>query len=137
MNEVTLEERMERLEWQNRRLRLAVAGVLAVVVALVCVAATRPAPKVLLAQGFLLVDARGKGRAGLAMLPDGCPALSFLGDKRKGKGGVLLSLLPEGGARLQFLDDKGRGRAGVGLLPDGTPGLALLDAKGKAIWMAP
>jgi len=34
VNEVTLEERMERLERQNRRLRLAVVGVLAAVTAL-------------------------------------------------------------------------------------------------------
>jgi len=153
MSGLTLEERVESLERSNRRLKLWVLVVLAVVGGLVCIAATQPVANVVRAQRFELVDAKGKVRiqlgiggkdgqapgaglfdekgqlrAALAVGADGSPFLSLYDEKGNGRAG--LSAVPEG-TGLTLYDEKGKGRAGLSLVANGNPLLGLYDEKGK------
>ena len=77
MAEVSLEARLGRLERENRKLRVGMVAVLAVVVGLVCVAAINPMQKIVRAERFEMVDSQGRVQA-------------TLGVKREGPGYVLV-----------------------------------------------
>jgi len=132
---MTAEERLTQLEHENRKLRLGMLAVLAVVAGLVCIAATQPVAKVVRAQRFEFVDVKGKVRAELKLLANGSPGLWFYDEK--GKPRAVLAVLPDGSPNLMFQDEKGKTRAGLYLLADGSPNLGLFDAEEKVIWLAP
>ena len=122
MNERTLEMlagRLERLERQNRRLRLGALGVLLAVGALVLMGASA-SPKVIEAERFVLVDEEGRQRAVLETSA-WASALSLYDGA--GNRGVTLRL---GG--LAFVDQRGRDQ----LTLCGN-GMMLLDAKGMVV----
>ena len=149
MAEMSLEARVGRLERENRRLRAGTVAVLAVVVGLVCVAATKPAQKVVRARQFEVVDGKGKKRAVLGGLTDGRVGLSVtdtnskervelvmsrdggahlgLGDKHSG---VVLLWAVDGSSFVALCGAKGESRIGLGLLPDGGSDLAFRDVLG-------
>src|SRR3954464_6870780 len=103
----TLEQRIDLLERQNRRFRyaltlLAVAAGLGAALVSIGAARREPAPKVVEAQSFNLVDAAGKVRATL--------------------------LATEAGPRLRFLDAQGKNRVSIGCEDGGAAFVTLLDA---------
>lgn len=110
---MTVEERLERLEQQNRRIKVA-ASVLVVALCAVALLAgpllhnqasaqAASAPRVVEANEFRLMDDNGKVRAKLCMDRDG-PSLDFFNENRKtgaslsvGRVGPLLALYDKSG----------------------------------------
>lgn len=131
-----LRARVERLE---RRMRMVVAGwVVSVAVFVLLGVAVQQAvsqPEVLRARRMEVVDAAGRVRIALTVLPDGSAALA-LGDAA-GQGRITFNVAPDGSAGLGFQDAAGRSRILLGVAPDGSPGLALGDAAGRMLFRAP
>lgn len=148
-------ERLERLERQNRRLRLAGVVLLLVGAALATAGVAHPAPPpVLEAQRFLvrdpagrpravlgvvgdasalnLYDRAGTGRASLTVDADGGSRLGFF--DREGRSRVALDLAGDGTAMVGFYDRNGRAHAQLRVAPDGTIGLGFFDREGRPIW---
>ncbi len=133
MNEPTLDtltQRLDRLERENRRLKLA--GVI-LLLALAAVGAMgqmipRAVPKVVEAERFVLRDTRGKILATLGTEASGT-SLSVYDQNGKPRAG--LSVIADGAPVLVLFDQNGKDRAGLVLGADGTPALALLDQNGK------
>ncbi len=127
MNKPTSEGLMRRLECverENRRLKLVMSVLAAMVLIAQAVLAAgvlraqatpEKAAKVIRAERFVLRDAAGKVRGELSVLPGGQAGL-FLHDQN-GKPRKL--------------------RAVLSVLPDGSPGLALLDKDGMVLWKVP
>jgi hypothetical protein len=129
MADVSLDARVGRLERENRRLRAGTVAVLAVVVGLVCVAATKPAQKVVRAQRFEVVDAKGKVWATLDVRM-GLPALRLLGSNGKPRA----ELAPYLGGLCLF-DNRGMARALLAVDDeDGSPVLNFFHKDGN--WSA-
>jgi hypothetical protein len=110
---MTLEQRLERLERENRWMRRLGAVAVAVVAA-------------------VLLMGQDKAKD----LPDLVVRSLTVKDK-DGKVRATLATLATGSAYLRFLDKSGKRRAALDVLNDGTPRLRLFDAKGKVIWKAP
>ena len=127
VNDATLEERMERLERENRRLKVGMLAVVAVVAGLVCIAATEPVAKVVRAERFEVVDAEGRVRAGL-----GLPAPPAAANLPRAPYAVDALAVLDGSPGLTLRDEKGKTRAGLMVSDDGSPSLMLLDETGKA-----
>lgn len=111
------------------------------------------------ARGFAMVDAAGKTRAVLGVLPDGSPGLvlydaaetprAALGAHSDGSSGLVLndaagktravlSVRPDGRRPgLVLYDAAETPRAALGVSSDGTAVLGLYDGAGKLIWKAP
>lgn len=100
---MTLEERLTKLEAQNRRLKRGAAAGLVMVVALLCMAQARPSPAALDATQFTLRDAQGRERLRMEVAQDGNPAINILDQE----GRLRSSLGPHG---ISFYDDTGRMR---------------------------
>lgn len=122
--------RLERLENQNRRLRLAVAG-LFVLLAWVMVAAFRPAgaeqaagARTVVANEFLLKDPQGRTRARLGFTTRGAPGLDLY-DANGTLRAAVVDLFPDAQPAVYLWDANGALRAGL----DGSPMLALYDAR--------
>jgi len=127
----TLTQRLDRLERENRRLKVAGA---VLVLALVAVGAMgqmipRAVSKVVEAERFVLRDTTGKGLAILGTDASGILALSLADQTGKIRAGLVVT--PDGMPVLSLYDQNGKPRAGLGVLADGTPGLALHDQNGK------
>jgi hypothetical protein len=144
-----IEERLEKLERQNRRMKLAGLGAMVIAGAFVLMGqASGPrTPPEVRAKSFVLVDANGETRARLYMSASGKgPELDLLdakGNERltlDGPGltlydvnGKLRAVLAAGsnGTALQLDDANGKVRAHLGVLSD-EPGLDLNGADGKS-----
>jgi hypothetical protein len=100
---MTLEERLTKLEAQNRRLKRGAAVGLVVVVALLCMAQARSSPVALDASQFTLRDGQGRERLRIEVARDGNPAINILDQE----GRLRSSLGPHG---ISFYDDSGRMR---------------------------
>jgi hypothetical protein len=76
----TLEERLHRLEQENRRWKYTAASAFMVIAALVVMgqAASRRVPDVVEAEKFILRDISGGIRGALHITPEGEPSLSLL-----------------------------------------------------------
>jgi hypothetical protein len=133
-----IEERLEKLERQNRRMKLAGLGAVVIAGAFVLMGqASGPGsdwktvsggPPEVRAKSFVLVDANGETRARLYMsAPAKGPELDLL--DAKGNPRVELAVTSNGPA-LQLNDASGNPRAELGAAPNG-PGLILYDANGK------
>jgi hypothetical protein len=111
---------------------LVAAVCLVVTVAAVAYAAGQAktaAPKVVRAQKFEVVDAQGRVRATLGLLPDGSPSLELTDEQ--GKTRAQLSLYSDGSPYLGLQDAKLMPHAMLGVRSDGSPYLGLQDAKLK------
>jgi hypothetical protein len=121
-------------------------------------ASSRPA-KVLEAEEFRLVDARGRtlaslsspiegttslaihgkpgtaGGIGLAMTEDGVGGLTI--GPPEGKPRAVLSIMEDGTVSLALSDQEGEDRANVTVLPEGKAVVALANGAGKSVWAAP
>ncbi len=122
----TLTQRLDRLERENRRLKVAGTIVFLVLVAVGAMGQVLPkaVPKVVEAERFVLRDARGKMLATLGT--DGL----VLADQN-GKFRAALGVGTDGSASLIFDDQNEKPRVTLGVLDDGTPHLALLDQNEK------
>src|SRR5262249_409088 len=122
-----LARRLERLERENRRLKLAGALTLVGPAALVVMGQTAPTQVAnsIEAERFVLRDAGGKVRATLGLRPDGTAAFA-IGDEAQQER-ALLSVTAQGLAGMELADSSGHPRAGLGVKPDGSALLTLLD----------
>ena len=122
-----LTQRLDRLERENRRLRLLGALALLGASALVLMGQTAPSPVVntLEAERFVLRDGAGNVRASLGLRPDGTAALVLADDTQQER--VVLSVTAPGLAGLDLSDRTGHLRAGLGVRADGAAQLSLLD----------
>ena len=100
---MTLEERLSKLERQNRWFKRGAAAGLVVVVALLCMAQARPSPPALEASQLVLRDAQGRARLRIEVASDGNPTINILDQE----GRLRSSLGPHG---LSFYDETGRMR---------------------------
>lgn len=100
---MTIEERLTKLEIQNRRLKQGIAAGLVLVVAALCMAQAAPAPRGLEATQFVLRDAQGRERLRIELARDGNPAINILDQE----GRLRSSLGPHG---ISFYDETGRMR---------------------------
>lgn len=100
---MTLEERLTKLEAQNRWLKRGAAAGLVMLVALLCMAQARPAPPALDATQFTLRDAQGRERLRMEVAQDGNPAINIFDQE----GRLRSALGPHG---ISFYDDTGRMR---------------------------
>lgn len=147
-------ERLERLERQNRRLKLVGAVVLLSVAALVTMGQARPASQAMEAQRFVVKDAHGKPRAILGAFGDfwglnlydpdgnaraalnvGANSTSRLGFyDGNGKSRVIVDVTDDGTSTVGFYDRTGKAHAHLRVAPDGSPLLGFFDKDGKPIW---
>ena len=121
---VEIAGRVQRLERDNRRLRLAAGCLVALVVAVPLVGAVLPqeVPEVIEARAFRVLDEQGASQTYLS------GALAFYDDQ----GGVLRVLLGAGG--LSFVDEQGTLRLQLTIDP---AALRMYDEEGNVIWSAP
>jgi len=114
-------------------LRTAIAGFIGVLVgaAVVGVATSQQeevTAKVVRAERFEVVDAKGEVRAVLAVREDGTPHLALF--DADGQVRAIVAVLPSGTPDLYLCDADGKPRASLAVWEDG-PSLTLRDAKGK------
>lgn len=120
-------KRLEKLERQNRRMKLAGLGAFVIAGTLLLMGQTRRVhPSTITATGFVLVDAQGRERATLAMY-NGGPRLDLYDENGKARAGLTVT---SDGPGLGLFDANGKARVGLSAFSDG-PGLALFDANGK------
>ncbi len=126
-----LTHRLDRLEWQHRRLKLAGFILLLTLIALGAMGQMIPraVPKVVEAERFVLRDTTGKILAALGTEASGILALSLA--DQTGKVRARLGVQADGGPVLALVDQNGKPRIGLGVAADGAPGLLLSDQNGK------
>jgi hypothetical protein len=85
---------LQRLERENRHLKLLIAIMLALVTAVTTMAQLPGAPARIEAREFVLVNENGRARAVLGIAQES-PTLSFI-DPQIGELGVFIGMLPDG-----------------------------------------
>jgi hypothetical protein len=135
-----IEQRVARLERENRRLRFAVVAALLAWGAVFLVGQAAPrkddaAPAVVKARAFRVVDGSGVPRAAFGANPDGVPYLTL--SDAKGQVRATLYLADDGRPALSLNDRSGNPRAAIGLERTETGFIAFSDDKGKQTWAAP
>jgi hypothetical protein len=123
-----LEARLERLERQNRRLRLAVLGVVILAGATLLMGQARKGSRTLEAEAFVLRDLHGKVRGSFKLDQSGRVALDLLAPN--GKPRARLALVHGEYPRFELWDKKDRRRAALTSYPSDFHGLSLYG-KGK------
>ena len=131
----TLAHRLERLERENRWIRLGAAGILSAAVGVLLLTQTSAQAPIVEAQRFLVRDPKtGKERAALSLLKDGSVGLRLIGIDGKS---LSLSADAGGNMGLTFYDKNRALRADVSASADGSSTISLRDASGKVVWKAP
>ena len=123
-----LNERLGKLERQNRLFRIGGLVALLVVGSLLLIAA-RP-QNTQQAEKFVLVDSSGRTTAVLGVDTDGHPGLSVK-DPATGNERAWLGLWGTNEVSLGFFDKDQKERSRIGILTDGTMRLSIFDAAGK------
>jgi len=121
----TVVVRLEKVEQQNRKLKMVGVVVLGLAVAGMVMGQAMPRAQIVEAEGFVLKDAAGKVRAKLNVGKDG-PGLT-LADENKPRAGLNLF---KDGVMLDLYDENGKIRVGLYVIKEG-PGLVLHDENGK------
>ncbi len=126
-----LTARLDRLERENRRLKLAGAILLLALAAVGAMGQVLPkaVPKVIEAERFVLRDTKGKIVAILGADAPGTPALSLHDQNEKVR--AALAIAADGRPFLALLDQNGKQRAALSVGVDGTSALLLSDQNGK------
>jgi len=121
-----LTRRLDRLERENRRLKLVGGLALLGMAALTVMGQTAPTSvaNTLEAERFVLRDGAGNVRATLGLRPDGTAALALADDTQQDR--AVLSVTAPGQAAVDFSDRAGHLRAGLGVRADGSALLTLL-----------
>jgi hypothetical protein len=126
----TLNERLNRLEQENRRMRAGAVVLLVGLASLFLIGQTSSQKRVVVGESFVLMGLQGKPRAELALTSDGRPGLRFYGAD-----GRFLSILELDNAerpRLEFLDEGSRPGISLGYQADGTCRLTLRGKSTKS-----
>jgi hypothetical protein len=156
---VEITGRLEKLERQNMRYRLAGAGVAVFAIALFLMGQSKPnVASVVEAQSFVLrdksgnlrgtfavdsktdastlvlADQSGKIRAEVKVANDGNAGIAF-GDA-DGKPRLIMGLKDTGSPDMGFADSQGNLRIGIGLDPDELPAIVMYDDKRNIVWRA-
>ena len=100
---MTLEQRLAKLEAQNRRWKRGTTAGLVIVAAILCMAQARPSAPALESRQIVLRDAQGRERIRIEVAPDGNPVINMFDQE-----GRLRSSLGLYG--VSFYDDSGRMR---------------------------
>jgi len=132
MSEPTLDrltQRLDRLERENRRLKVTGAVlVLALAAGGVMGQVPKAVPRVVEAERFVLRDTKGKVLATLGTEAS-TPSLALF--DQNGKTRAVLMVLANGAAGLFVDDQNGKTRVLLGVGADGTPAVSLLDQNEK------
>ncbi len=127
---MTLEQRLERLERQNRWMkRVGALGLAVAAAVLLSGQAKGKAWQHLEVSSLTLMDKDGMAGASLSLFGTGTPHL-LLHDKN-GKKRVWLGVNKDGSASLDLYDKDGKGRVALVVLADGSPRLLLAGKDGK------
>src|SRR6267142_1013042 len=127
---VGLEDRLSRLEQENRRLRMGGGVLLIALASLFLIGQASPQKRVVAAEAFVLIGSQGKPRAELALTSDGRPGLRFYG--ADGRFVSILELDSADRPRLDFLDEGSRKGVSLGYQADGTSRLTLWGRSTKS-----
>jgi hypothetical protein len=126
--------RLEKVERQNRRMRLAGLAILLFAGTGLLMGQAAPSHKTIDARELILRDDGGTPRIKLFVTDHG-PMLSMI--RANGKPQVGLGLGENGIANLSLFDKKGQARVALGAFGPGDPGIVILDYEGKTVWSAP
>ncbi len=154
--------RLDRLEQENRLLKILGSLVVLVLSVFLLTGATNIDPskiiEVIRARQITLVDKDGTARAGMGILPDGTVTIGLLdkngtlrtglrlSDKgstgltihvREGKAASLVAEPSNGMVRLALTDENLNVRASLTVAADGSPSLVLRDENGNATFSMP
>ena len=158
---ISLTQRVEKLERENRNLKSGLLCGLVVVLGIFLIGGTGAGKKTVEAESFVVKDAQGKVQARLGVTVDGGPALTFF--DRKGNPRLFMGSLGLGDhydLGLALYDAKGRPRFSFGMLEGqfsglavggldgleqitmrvgwkGTPRLIVSDKSGEELWKTP
>lgn len=124
-----LEARLDRLERQNRRLRLAVLSVVILAGATLLMGQARKGSRTLEAEAFVLRDLHGKVRGSFKLEPGGRVALDLLASN--GKPRARLALVHGDYPRFELFDKHDRRRAALTSYPSDFHGLSLYGKGNK------
>ncbi len=159
--QVSLIQRVERLERENRNLKSGLLFGLVVVLGIFLIGGTGAGKKTVEAETYVVKDAQGKVQARFGVTVDGGPALTFF--DRKGNPRLFMGSLGLGNhydLGLALYDDKGKPRLTFGILEGqfsglavsgqdgleqvtmrvgwkGTPSVIVSDKRGKEVWKTP
>ena len=132
---MTIEQRVEKLEKQNRWMKRVGGLALAAVACVVLMGQGKPKELPDLDVRSLAVrDAAGESWATLGQLK-GKSFLSLF--DKAGKSRLTLASMADGSPALNLSDNAGETRVLLALLADGSPVLKMYDAKGNVVWQAP
>ena len=126
----TVEQRLEQLERENRRLKLVGMIVAVLGGAALLWILSQLVGRTVEARRFILRDSGGEKRAEIAIGSEGMAGL-WMYDK-SGKFRATFTVTGAGTPGIVLYDENGRNRAEFGLLPDNSPGIALSEQGGIA-----
>ncbi len=129
---MTIEEmsaRLEKVERQNRWMRAGGIAALVLAAAGAAMGQAVPAPKVIQAERFEVVDSKGKSRVSIGAAEDGSSGLEI--SDNKGKPRVAVGAFTNGCVGLILYDGDGKRRTEISVLQDGSPVLRLCDKEEK------
>jgi hypothetical protein len=145
---MTTEQRLARLERENRWMRRLGAVAVAVAAAVFLVGQGKDKPRVVEAQKFVLRDSEGKSRAELSLRERGGVGLASLLLLRpdapmlalrdgSGRSRLVLSAADEGATDMLIKDARGNARVLLGVSHRGSGGIEVYAPNGTVIWKAP
>jgi hypothetical protein len=129
--------RLERLERENRRIKLAGGAALLAAVALVLMGESKPdsIAKAVDAERFVVRDTSGTVRAVLGVNPDGNMGLEIR--DANGKAGAALGMGTNGNPALRLDGRAGKTGIALGVRSNNNPAMEFYDNDGKIVWSAP
>ena len=121
--------RLDRVERENRRMKVAIGVLLAMVAAVLLMGQARP-PTIVEAQEFIVRNAEGKRVVRLAAGPDGQPSLAFFDQQEDAR--ILLYLYDRGTPGISLLaGPPSKGTLHLAVYPDSAPSIAWTDGNGS------
>jgi hypothetical protein len=131
--EVTLHERMERIEKQNRRLKSYMVFLLLSFLALVVMGAKAGSHdghfRQIIAEGITIVDGAGQELILIGFRKDAGAGIRILNKAGKRVLGIGITA-DEGGSGILVADKDGRPRVGLGM-DEGVPSIVMINERGK------
>jgi hypothetical protein len=133
--EATLQERMERIEKQNRRLKSFMVVLVLPLLALAVMGAKAGTQdghfRQIIAEGLTIVDGAGQELMRIGFSKDEGTGMKILNKAGKEVLGIGITA-DEAGSGILVADKEGRPRIGLGM-DEGLPSLVVVDEKGKKI----
>jgi hypothetical protein len=120
----SIQERLDRLERQNRRLKQSALAALVLATALATIYATQRVPQQITAHEFDIVDSNGQVRVRMNT------GLGLTLYDKEGHSRAALALTPDGWPAIMLMDTEGWPRAEMTYI-SGSPSISLTRAKGQ------